>query len=71
MGDTAGMICSRTSPWVTEPALDLAIGCTRGVSETGVRVAGAAAGVLDESLSLVLSNDGVAGDGRGEDGDEE
>ncbi len=36
-----------------------------------MRVAGAAAGVLGECLSLVFSNEGVACDGRGEDGDEE
>src|SRR5437899_12952109 len=66
-GETSGMICSRTSPCVTDPALDLAIGCTRGVSETLVRLAGAAAGVLGECLSLVFSNGGDACDGCGED----
>src|SRR5580765_6323652 len=70
LGETSGMICSRTSPWITEPALDFATGCTPGVSETLVRVAGAGVGVLGECLSLVFSNDGVACDGRGEDGDE-
>src|SRR5712672_2613484 len=70
-GETSGMICSRTSPWVTEPALDLATGCTRGVAETLVRVAGAAAGVIGECLSLAFSNEGDACEGRGEDADEE
>src|SRR5258705_2963756 len=70
-GETSGMICSRTSPWVTEPALDLATGCTRGVSETLVRVAGAAAGGIGECLSLAFFNEGDACEGRGEDADEE
>ena len=70
-GETAGIICSRTSPWVTEPAVDLATGCTRGVSETLVRVAGAAAGVIGECLSLAFSKEGDACEGRGEGADEE
>ena len=70
-GETSGMICSRTSPGITAPPVDLATGCTRGVSETLVRVAGAAAGVIGECLSLVFSKEGGACDECGKDEGEE